>query len=257
MMELKSKSEPRTLAAVMRDPVDPRLEAFIARGLARNPDERFQSALDALNAWRQLRPAGAQSMMDRDPSGVYPPPSFDDEVNDEDSASEVKTRVLGQKQVFGAGGIEAAIKQRQAQGTAVVANGSGAGAVAANGVGGAGPGASASSSGSISTPGMSSAPPADSGGFHPAISTQPMPQSMVPVHEPTVVDDAIPAQAAQDAQRASGSTRPPAPSYSRESNLDAMPAPRRGPKLLTLVLGAIGLMVVGFVTVALVLRLIR
>jgi serine/threonine-protein kinase len=61
MMELKSHTEPRTLGEAMGHAVDPSLEAFIARGLTRNPDERFQTALEALEAWRTLRPAGAAS----------------------------------------------------------------------------------------------------------------------------------------------------------------------------------------------------
>ena len=89
MMELKNKSEPRTLSEVMDEPVGPGLEAFIARGLARNPDLRFQSSQEALESWRQLRPPGAVSVMDLDTSGNYPavdtsPPS----------SSEAKTMVV-------------------------------------------------------------------------------------------------------------------------------------------------------------------
>lgn len=75
MMELKNKTEPRTLAAVMKTPVDPKLEDFIAKGLARNPDERFQTAIEALQGWRQLRSAGATSVTDMDASGAYPQPA--------------------------------------------------------------------------------------------------------------------------------------------------------------------------------------
>ena len=63
MVEMKAKSDPRTLAEVMSGATDPRLEAFVARGLARDANLRFQSALEALAAWRELRPsssAGAQ-----------------------------------------------------------------------------------------------------------------------------------------------------------------------------------------------------
>jgi len=89
MMELKNKTEPRTLGEVMKTPISPQLEAFIAKGLARNPDERFQTALEALQAWRQLRPEGATSVMDGDGSG-----SFDDYIDDSPSSSELKTKVL-------------------------------------------------------------------------------------------------------------------------------------------------------------------
>ena len=58
MVELKTKTEPRKLSEVMEGPTNPHLEAFVARGLARNPDQRFQSAVEALAAWRELRPGG-------------------------------------------------------------------------------------------------------------------------------------------------------------------------------------------------------
>jgi eukaryotic-like serine/threonine-protein kinase len=61
MVELKTKSEARKLADAMDGPVDPRLEAFLARGLARDPALRFQSALEGLNEWRELRPHGVSS----------------------------------------------------------------------------------------------------------------------------------------------------------------------------------------------------
>ncbi len=59
MVDLKTKSEPRALASVVEGPVDPRLEAFLRRCLARNPEDRYQSAADALEAWRELKPGGA------------------------------------------------------------------------------------------------------------------------------------------------------------------------------------------------------
>jgi eukaryotic-like serine/threonine-protein kinase len=59
MMELKTKQDPRTLGEAMGAPQDARLEAFIAKGLARNPDARFQTALEALAAWRELKPKDA------------------------------------------------------------------------------------------------------------------------------------------------------------------------------------------------------
>jgi serine/threonine-protein kinase len=57
MVDLKTKTDPRPLSEVMGKPVDPRLEGFLSRCLARNPADRFQTAIDALNAWRELRPA--------------------------------------------------------------------------------------------------------------------------------------------------------------------------------------------------------
>jgi serine/threonine-protein kinase len=59
MVDLKTKSEPRALSTVLEGPVDPRLEAFLRRALARNPDDRYQSASEALEAWRELRGSGA------------------------------------------------------------------------------------------------------------------------------------------------------------------------------------------------------
>jgi serine/threonine-protein kinase len=84
MMELKNKQDPRPLADAMGVPVDPRIEAFIARGLARDPDRRFQTAAEALDEWRRLRPAGVLSLTELDASGTYPqvvvdePPSSDE-----------------------------------------------------------------------------------------------------------------------------------------------------------------------------------
>src|SRR5262249_10498833 len=55
LVEMKTKKEPRPLSEAMDEPIDPRLEAFMARGLARDRDQRFQTADDALAAWRELR----------------------------------------------------------------------------------------------------------------------------------------------------------------------------------------------------------
>ncbi|EYF06717.1 protein kinase domain-containing protein [Chondromyces apiculatus] len=73
MVELKTKAEPRKLSEVMDGPTNPHLEAFVARGLARNPDQRFQSAVEALTAWRELRPGGPISQPSS--SGRIPPSS--------------------------------------------------------------------------------------------------------------------------------------------------------------------------------------
>lgn len=59
MVELKSKEPPRKVADALDGPVDPRLEAFIAKGLARDANQRFQTALEALAAWRELAPVPA------------------------------------------------------------------------------------------------------------------------------------------------------------------------------------------------------
>jgi serine/threonine-protein kinase len=69
MVEAKTKTDARKLSEAYGAPLDPRLEAFVARGLARDPAQRFQSALEALNAWRELRPAGTP------PSGPSAPGS--------------------------------------------------------------------------------------------------------------------------------------------------------------------------------------
>jgi serine/threonine-protein kinase len=59
MVEMKNKMDPRKLSDALGDSVDPRLEAFLSRALARDPDERFQNALEALTAWRELKvPSG-------------------------------------------------------------------------------------------------------------------------------------------------------------------------------------------------------
>ncbi len=57
MVELKSKSEPRPLGSVVDGGVDPALEAFLTRSLAREPSDRFSTAAEALDAWRALRNA--------------------------------------------------------------------------------------------------------------------------------------------------------------------------------------------------------
>ncbi len=56
MVEMKAKAPPRRISDAMDGAVDPRLEAFVARGLARDPDQRFQNAVEALSAWRDLGP---------------------------------------------------------------------------------------------------------------------------------------------------------------------------------------------------------
>lgn len=55
MVELKTKNEPRKLGEVLDQPVDPALERFLAKALARDPEHRQESAAEALEAWRELR----------------------------------------------------------------------------------------------------------------------------------------------------------------------------------------------------------
>lgn len=62
MVDLKTKAEPRSLASVLDGPVDPRLEAFLAKGLARDPEQRFASAADALETWRAMKGGGGRGV---------------------------------------------------------------------------------------------------------------------------------------------------------------------------------------------------
>jgi serine/threonine-protein kinase len=55
MVEMKSKNEPRRLSEAMGREVDPRLDAFLAKELAREMDRRFPTAAEALKGWRDLR----------------------------------------------------------------------------------------------------------------------------------------------------------------------------------------------------------
>ncbi|MFT3774086.1 MAG: serine/threonine-protein kinase [Minicystis sp.] len=75
MVELKAKEDARKLGSVMGGPVDPRLEAFVARGLARDANQRFQTALDALAAWRELRPASSSGSQQSSPAQSSGPPA--------------------------------------------------------------------------------------------------------------------------------------------------------------------------------------
>ncbi len=74
MVDLKTKSEPRPLSSVLDGQVDPRLEAFLVKGLMRDPNQRFQTAAEALEAWRALRrpsaPAPAPLNRSEAPTGV-------------------------------------------------------------------------------------------------------------------------------------------------------------------------------------------
>jgi serine/threonine-protein kinase len=201
MMELKNKSDPRTLGEVLGMPVDPALEAFIKRGLARNPDERFQSASEALTQWRRLRPAGAESLLDYEASGNAPAA-----IDDHPSSSEAKTMVVRRNRPND-DGIPPTLRDGYSHGAAA----------------------------------------------HAATLPHPggLPRTMVSAGAPQHV-----ARPPTDDPRSSSSAagRPMAPFPARE-----LPPPRRsGARVfIALVLGAIGLMLVGFFTVALVLHLLN
>jgi eukaryotic-like serine/threonine-protein kinase len=64
MVEMKAKQPPRTLSEALERPIDPRIESFMAKGLARDANERFQSAAEALAAWRELtqRPSNPRAV---------------------------------------------------------------------------------------------------------------------------------------------------------------------------------------------------
>jgi serine/threonine protein kinase len=238
MMELKNKTEPRTLREVMSSPVDARLEAFIARGLARNPDERFQSCLEALEGWRQLRPPGAASVMDLDTSGAFP-----QEIDDGPSSGEIKTRVLHKQKIAERvhglervpttprdGGYnaamqrlpEAAVAPQMAQTVSEPHGGNGMNLALAR-----------------TQPAVAEVVASQSS---PALARLPAPgQATVSMNEPVAL-----------------SARPSGHLVPSESQLVSVPPPRSSIKTaLTLVLGALGLMLVGFATVALVLHLLN
>jgi len=61
MVEMKSKTDARRLADAMGSSIDPRLESFLSKTLARDPTARYQSAVEALTGWKELRPAASQS----------------------------------------------------------------------------------------------------------------------------------------------------------------------------------------------------
>lgn len=54
LVEAKTKSDARRLSDVLGERADPRLDAFLARGLERDPAGRFQSAEEAQTAWSSL-----------------------------------------------------------------------------------------------------------------------------------------------------------------------------------------------------------
>lgn len=224
MMELKSRSEPRTLGEVMRDPVDARLEAFIAKGLSRNPDHRFQTAVEALEAWRQLRPPGARSQTDMDASGAYPHAAHQIE-DPPSSGDDVKTRVMRDRRL-----VEQARRQAAEARAARQA---------------------AKAKGLNKTIPMDDANPVLQTNPDPSSSTAPTPQ--------------IGTLRAPEPAPPQPSSNPGAIAPTPISSEQSPPAPLAPPpeatsserSVLALILGAVGLMLVGFVAVAVVLHFIR
>lgn len=76
MVELKSKEPPRKVADALDGIVDPRLEAFVAKGLARDVNQRFQSAMEALAAWRELAPVSSGQTSQNPQSAIATPVSW-------------------------------------------------------------------------------------------------------------------------------------------------------------------------------------
>jgi serine/threonine protein kinase len=79
MVELKGKTDARKLSDAATGPVDPRLEAFVAQGLARDPGKRHQTANEAMAAWRELRPrmATLDPTSSQHPAVLSPRPVYD------------------------------------------------------------------------------------------------------------------------------------------------------------------------------------
>ena len=72
MMDLKSRQEPRRLRDAMEFPISEALDDFVAKGLAREPNARFQTAHEALERWRELRPDDAVSDLELRPKPSAP-----------------------------------------------------------------------------------------------------------------------------------------------------------------------------------------
>ena len=79
MVELKGKTDARKLSEASGGPVDPRLESFVCRGLARDPGKRFQTANEAMSAWRDLRPRTAtlDPSSSQRPGTLSPRPAYE------------------------------------------------------------------------------------------------------------------------------------------------------------------------------------
>jgi serine/threonine-protein kinase len=61
MVELKTRADPRPLSDALGSAAAPGLDAFLARCLARDPRDRFETALSARDAWRVLVKASLDS----------------------------------------------------------------------------------------------------------------------------------------------------------------------------------------------------
>ena len=291
MMELKSRTEPRTLGEALGQGVDQRLEDFITRGLARNPDDRFQTAEEALEAWRRLRPANATSLAEGDSSSSM-------DFDEDDEASRAKTevrnyRVLTQQATSGRGGdpVVAAVRRyfaptsdggrpqpapsgrpsaspQEGGNPPLEAASYGQPGAAPSGQAGYGPGPGAER--------------AQAGGYGPAAGgrmTAPHTQEDMPTApRPALSSNAVPPQAMDPRSTGPGIYAPPSAAPGFGSPPTATSDPRGsyyrleqpGQQLgqaranhgslrmaLLLVLGAIGLMLLGFGIVALAMRLLQ
>jgi serine/threonine-protein kinase len=264
MMELKHRSEPRKLADALGGPADPELEAFVARGLARSADARFQTALEALEAWRKLRPAGAVSQLDIAASGTYPQleppssPSFSDAAD---------TR----RQPAPSPAVVAAIESEGSTSPSIDVSHE------------TPPSASSQPPPATSPPGPDGAPPLARAAELQLLAggTVPLPASLlarIAEHERQSADARLalpgpPPAAAEPARHPGSDPAPtsgplPAPTLLTASGAtprsSSPPPPWTAPEprpsgarmALLLVLSALGLMLLGFVTVAVVLRLV-
>jgi serine/threonine-protein kinase len=227
MMELKTKQDPRTLSEAMGRPVDAVLESFIAKGLARNPDLRFQTALEALTAWRTLRPAGSISVV----SQTANEPNESWRAGEEDAKTMVMAK-FSRADVLGAVGHGA--------NDATTSNGGQ----------------------SIPSDAYRSSPPREDP--DPSTLSKPNP---APAHAISAASS--PAIAVASAGGPTGTMmiddEPPIPAATRVSQPAAVEThwQQRSPRksgvrtFLTLALGAVGLMLVGFLAVALLMQLMK
>jgi serine/threonine protein kinase len=237
MMELKNKSEPRTMSEVMNEPVSAELEAFIARGLARNPDDRFQTAVEALAAWRKLRPPSAMSVLDLDASGAYPlldEPSPSSEAKtlllQRPSPSEILAEAQRRGQDFAppeaepTDGIPATLRDVGLSATTQPANGPHSGLLPDS--------TTEPDLGQMQALGMP----------QPQAISQPLPQIMPEDLRASAPSDAYPV---------------PQPPYVADESLSPPPMNRGIPTAVALTVGALALMVVGFLAVAIILHLVE
>jgi len=236
MMELKNKSEPRTLSEVMDEPVSAELEAFIARGLARDPEARFQTAVESLAAWRKLRPPSAMSVLDLDASGSYPL------VDEPSPSSEAKTLLLkrpDQNMPLAAAPMHpqphSAPQREPIEGLPSTVRDP-----------------------SLAVESHHTDSP-HSGGTMPDSTTQPdyLSAHAEAAQQPQVQSEPLPQIIPENLQASSPTGGYPAPhtEYAMES-VSPPPMQRGASTMLALALGAIALMAVGFLAVALILHLV-